>query len=70
MGKQRKTWKNTEKQGESEENIKKTRKNIGKQGKTWNNTEKQGETRKNSLNFIRLLRVVITPSVTSESTGR
>ena len=47
MGKQRKTRKNTEKQGESEENIKKTRKNIGKQGKTWNNTEKQGETRKN-----------------------
>ena len=46
MGKQRKTWKNTEKQGESEENIK-TRKNIGKQGKTWNNAEKQGETRKN-----------------------
>jgi len=25
---------------------------------------------KSSLNFIRLLRVVITPSVTSESTGR
>ena len=27
-------------------------------------------TKTNSLNFIRLLRVVITPSVTSESTGR
>ena len=47
MGKQRKTWKHTEKQGESEED-KKTRKNIRQQGKTWNNTEKQGETRKNT----------------------
>ena len=29
-----------------------------------------GSTSESSLNFIRLLRVLITPSVTSESTGR
>ena len=32
--------------------------------------QKKKNVPKSSLNFIRLLRVVITPSVTSESTGR
>ena len=58
------------KEGESEEIIKK----HGKHWKRGENVEQPGKTGRNkekhSLNFIRLLRVVITPSVTSESTGR